>query len=54
MPSSIPDQLPERLLALAERAGIEALDVYRRGFEVRDELYQEFLHRVGRTTFRKP
>ena len=37
MPSSIPDQLPERLLALAERAGIEVLDVYRRGFEVREK-----------------
>ena len=37
MPDPLAPELPARLLALAERAGIEILDVYRRTFEVREK-----------------
>ena len=38
MTARIAPDMPERLLALAERAGIEILDVYRRGFAVREKV----------------
>ena len=37
MSANFPAELPERLLSLAERAGVEILDVYGRAFTVREK-----------------